>query len=91
MVAFVSPIPSIHFSANMMKVRRVKYSTSLRRFYVVAYPFIELKILMMIKLKELSINQNLKVDVKKDDPWKVEKILKTRGNEKCRQYFLKWI
>lgn len=58
---------------------------------MVAYPFIELKILMMIKLKELSINQNFKVDVKKDDPWKVEKILKTRGNEKYRQYFLKWI
>lgn len=91
MVAFVSPIPSIHFSANMMKVGRVKYSTSLRWFYVVAYPFIELKILMMIKLKELSISQNLKVDVKKDDPWKVEKILKTRGNGKYRQYFLKWI
>lgn len=32
-----------------------------------------------------------KVDVKDDDLWKVEKVLKTRGKGRNKQYFVKWL
>lgn len=31
-----------------------------------------------------------KVDVKGDDLWKVEKVLKTRGKGRNKQFFVKW-
>ena len=32
-----------------------------------------------------------KTDVKDDDLWKVERILKTRGKARNKQYFVKWL
>jgi hypothetical protein len=32
-----------------------------------------------------------KVDVRDDDIWKIEKILKTKGTGNNKQYFIKWL
>jgi hypothetical protein len=32
-----------------------------------------------------------KVDVRNDDIWKIEKILKTKGKGNNQQYFIKWL